>query len=60
MPKWLWIIVLKKIVESRPQASFLPRAEDKGTLPPIPQPSYIKTRAILKELAAAGGGPVPV
>ncbi|KAG0055385.1 hypothetical protein BGZ83_008777 [Gryganskiella cystojenkinii] len=51
MPKWLWVIVVKKMVESRPQASFLPRIEDRGTNPPIPQPSYIKTRAILEQLA---------
>ena len=60
MPKWLWLIVVKKMVLSRPQASFLPHVEDKGTVPPAPQLSYIKTRAILEELAAARAAPTPV
>ncbi|KAG0052697.1 hypothetical protein BGZ83_002216 [Gryganskiella cystojenkinii] len=49
IPKWLWLYFLKKMVQSRPLVSFLPPVEDKGTSPPIPQPSYVKTRAILDQ-----------
>ncbi|KAG0055386.1 hypothetical protein BGZ83_008778 [Gryganskiella cystojenkinii] len=60
MPQWLWLILLKKMYSSRPQVSFLPRVEDKGSVPPIPQPSYDKTIVIMEELAAKGKGPMPV
>ncbi|ORY96054.1 hypothetical protein BCR41DRAFT_426765 [Lobosporangium transversale] len=48
MPSWLWSIMLKRMVESRPQVSFLPLVEDKGTVPPKYQPSLQKTLAIRK------------
>ncbi|KAG0043825.1 hypothetical protein BGZ83_011002 [Gryganskiella cystojenkinii] len=47
MPRWLWLIILKKTAVYRPQVAFLPSVEDKGTLPVVPQNSLIKTRAIL-------------
>ncbi|KAI9235735.1 MAG: hypothetical protein BYD32DRAFT_420537 [Podila humilis] len=39
MPAWLNKITLSKMVESRPQLSFLPRAEDNGTIKAMYQPS---------------------
>ncbi|KAG0042623.1 hypothetical protein BGZ83_000243 [Gryganskiella cystojenkinii] len=53
MPEWLWLSILKKSSAQRPQASFLPRVDDKGTLPPAPQPSLIKTSKILASRALA-------
>ncbi|GJJ68600.1 hypothetical protein EMPS_00946 [Entomortierella parvispora] len=53
LPNWVWMMVLKKASAFRPQASFLPLAEDKGTVPPAPQPSLTKTLAILEAAAAA-------
>ncbi|KAG0042625.1 hypothetical protein BGZ83_000245 [Gryganskiella cystojenkinii] len=47
MPLWLWHIVLKKSVQNRPQASFLPLIKDQGTFPAVPQRSLIKTLEIL-------------
>ncbi|KAG0044809.1 hypothetical protein BGZ83_009915 [Gryganskiella cystojenkinii] len=47
MPLWLWMIALRKRVSLRPQASFLPLVESRGTHPPSPQPSLIKTLEIL-------------
>ncbi|KAG0042626.1 hypothetical protein BGZ83_000246 [Gryganskiella cystojenkinii] len=52
LPKWLWLLLLKKKIEYRPQISFLPAVEDLGTVPPAAQPSFIKTRAILQEMKA--------
>ncbi|KAF9897833.1 hypothetical protein BX616_004910 [Lobosporangium transversale] len=48
MPTWLWDILIKRMLESRPQVSFLPLIEDKGTVPPKYQPSLHKTLAIRK------------
>jgi hypothetical protein len=48
MPNWLWIMIMKKATAHRPQASFLPLIEDKGTNPAAPQPSLTKTLEILK------------
>ncbi|KAF9897787.1 hypothetical protein BX616_004987, partial [Lobosporangium transversale] len=53
MPTWLWNILVKRMLESRPQVSFLPLVEDKGTVPPIYQPSLQKTLAIRKAREAA-------
>ncbi|KAF9896848.1 hypothetical protein BX616_006651, partial [Lobosporangium transversale] len=53
MPGWLWNIMLTRMVESRPQVSFLPLIEDIGTVPPKPQPSLEKTLKIHQERAAA-------
>ncbi|GJJ71455.1 hypothetical protein EMPS_03805 [Entomortierella parvispora] len=51
MPHWLWMRILKSEPTDRPQVSFLPLVEDKGTIPPAPQPSLTKT---LEILAATG------
>ncbi|ORZ04545.1 hypothetical protein BCR41DRAFT_425848 [Lobosporangium transversale] len=48
LPTWLWNIMLKRMVESRPQVSFLPLVKDKGTVPPTYQPSLQKTLEIRK------------
>jgi len=50
MPKWLWVLVLKKMVAYRPQASFLDHAEDTGTVRPIGQPSLEKTKTLIEAL----------
>ncbi|KAF8941151.1 hypothetical protein EDD21DRAFT_363021 [Dissophora ornata] len=39
MPTWLWEKSLAKMFGYRPQASFMPKAEDNGQVPPLPQPS---------------------
>ncbi|KFH66033.1 hypothetical protein MVEG_08134 [Podila verticillata NRRL 6337] len=51
IPYWLWRKMLVKMSLSRPQVSFLPLAEDKGTLTPKYQPSLQKTLEILKRRA---------
>ncbi|KAF9391886.1 hypothetical protein CPC16_003799 [Podila verticillata] len=52
---WLPASVFRKIIIKmslvRPQASFLPLIEDKGTLEKVPQPSLIKTLPILEARA---------
>ncbi|KAF9896495.1 hypothetical protein BX616_007332, partial [Lobosporangium transversale] len=48
LPTWLWNIMLRRMMESRPQVSILPLVEDKGTVPPMYQPSLQKTLAIRK------------
>ncbi|KAG0341248.1 hypothetical protein BG004_006103 [Podila humilis] len=48
MPKWLWKSILIKSAQARPQASYLPLEEDKGTVPPIGQPSLEKTLPIFQ------------
>jgi len=50
MPKWLWMMVLKRLVAYRPQASFLDLVPDKGTYPAIPQPSLTKTKLLIEAL----------
>ncbi|KAF9084683.1 hypothetical protein BGX29_002422 [Mortierella sp. GBA35] len=40
IPLWLWRVVFAKMVANRPQASFLPHVEDKGTVKPSYQRSY--------------------
>lgn len=52
MPRWLMKLVLIKMVSARPQVSFLPLVEDKGSIPPKYQLSLEKTLPILKERAA--------
>ena len=51
MPKWLWMIVLRKMVAYRPQVSFLSHVEDTGSTRPSAQPSLIRTRILLEMLA---------
>ncbi|KAF9405038.1 hypothetical protein BGZ76_006714 [Entomortierella beljakovae] len=38
MPRWLWLLARSKVFCNRPQISFLPRADDKGTSKPHFQP----------------------
>ncbi|KAF9316722.1 hypothetical protein BG003_001633 [Podila horticola] len=42
MPPWLNKIAMAKLVVARPQANFLPRAEDKGTVKAKHQPSLYR------------------
>ncbi|KFH63684.1 hypothetical protein MVEG_10377 [Podila verticillata NRRL 6337] len=51
IPSWLWKRIVAKSVLARPQASFLPLVEDKGTKPAIRQPSLYKTLPILEKRA---------
>ncbi|KFH66063.1 hypothetical protein MVEG_08164 [Podila verticillata NRRL 6337] len=52
LPAWLWRkLVIKNIIASRPQASFLPLVHDSAKVKPLPQPSLHKTLAINKGLA---------
>lgn len=46
-------MIMKKATAHRPQASFLPLIEDKGTSPAAPQPSLTKTLEILKSQGRA-------
>ncbi|KAG0264609.1 hypothetical protein BG011_006455 [Mortierella polycephala] len=48
MPYWLWRMVLVKNASVRPQVSFLPPIEDKGTVKAQYQPSYHKTLDIIR------------
>ncbi|KAG0019607.1 hypothetical protein BGZ81_009672 [Podila clonocystis] len=52
LPLWLQRRILIKATETRPQVSFLPLVEDKGTVKPIYQASLQKTLAILKKRSA--------
>ncbi|KAF9214463.1 hypothetical protein BGZ59_003640 [Podila verticillata] len=52
LPQWLLRLVVTKMVAARPQVSFLPLVEDKGSKKPIYQPSLEKTLAIHKARAA--------
>ncbi|KAG0017038.1 hypothetical protein BGZ81_010939 [Podila clonocystis] len=45
MPTWLNKITMGKMVVNRPQLSFLPRAEDKGTIKALKQPSLLHKTA---------------
>ncbi|KAG0090463.1 hypothetical protein BGZ93_007368 [Podila epicladia] len=51
LPRFLWRKILIKRCSVRPQLSFLPLVEDKGTAPPIYQASLHKTLEILKRRA---------
>ncbi|KAG0076294.1 hypothetical protein BGZ93_003993 [Podila epicladia] len=50
-PVWLWKRMFIKAIKARPQVSFLPLVEDKGTVPPMRQPSLYKTLALLEKRA---------
>ncbi|KAF9428633.1 hypothetical protein BGZ94_001656 [Podila epigama] len=52
-PAWLWRRIMTKRTAARPQASFLPLVEDKGTSKPQYQPSLHKTLEILEKRKAA-------
>ncbi|KAF9276730.1 hypothetical protein BGZ74_003549, partial [Mortierella antarctica] len=49
LPPWLWKQMVIKTLKARPQASFLPLVEDKGTVPPTRQPSLYKTLPLLEK-----------
>jgi len=49
MPKWLWHIVISKMIINRPQVGFIPPVEDRGTLPPKVSPSTEKARAMFNK-----------
>lgn len=49
MPQWLNTKILTRTLSNRSQVSFLPLAEDKGTIRPLYQPSLVKTSKILEE-----------
>lgn len=53
MPMWVWTMILKKMSLQRPQISFLPRVEDRGTVPAAAQPSFIHTQGILEQTQGA-------
>ncbi|KAF9383018.1 hypothetical protein CPC16_009091 [Podila verticillata] len=55
IPAWLWRKVVVKMSIQRPQLSFLPLVEDKGTAEAAFQPSLHKTLAILKERESGNG-----
>jgi len=44
LPKWIWLMTLRKLASNRPQVAFLPLVEDKGSVKPVSQPSLSKTR----------------
>ncbi|KAF9357706.1 hypothetical protein BGX34_009263 [Mortierella sp. NVP85] len=44
LPKWIWLMTLRKLASNRPQVAFLPLVEDKGNVKPVSQPSLSKTR----------------
>ncbi|KAF9213490.1 hypothetical protein BGZ59_005277 [Podila verticillata] len=50
-PDWLWRQLKISVSRSRPQVSFLPLVEDKGSVKLLHQPSLHKTLAINKERA---------
>ncbi|KAF9321205.1 hypothetical protein BG003_003029 [Podila horticola] len=51
LPTSVWNRIVFQMARSRPQASFLPLVEEKGTLELAPQPSLTKTLPILKKQA---------
>ncbi|KAG9319893.1 hypothetical protein KVV02_003257 [Mortierella alpina] len=40
LPKWIWYRALDRLYEYRPQVSFLPKVDDRGEVPPLPQSYY--------------------
>ncbi|OAQ29943.1 hypothetical protein K457DRAFT_18791 [Linnemannia elongata AG-77] len=48
MPMWLWRLSLKKMVQYRPQAGFLPNIPLQGSVVPIVSPSEQKARALFE------------
>ncbi|KAG0376313.1 hypothetical protein BGX24_007928, partial [Mortierella sp. AD032] len=53
MPQWLNTKILARTLSNRSQVSFLPLAEDKGSVRPLYQPSLVKTMKILEKRAAS-------
>ncbi|KAF9905577.1 hypothetical protein EC991_001538 [Linnemannia zychae] len=45
MPSWLWKKVIASNFKARPQVGFLPEIENKGTVPPVDSPSFLKAKA---------------
>ncbi|KAG0282477.1 hypothetical protein BGZ96_000437 [Linnemannia gamsii] len=52
MPLFLWKKFVRKLVLNRPQAGFLPPADDRGTAPPNVSPSSEKARLVFERRAA--------
>lgn len=52
MPRWVLRLILVKLIETRPQVSFLPFVEDTGSSKPTYQSSLEKDLTIHKERAA--------
>ncbi|KAF9374045.1 hypothetical protein CPC16_001521, partial [Podila verticillata] len=50
MPAWMWHMMIVRLAAARPQVSFLPLVEDKGTKKVQPQPSLFKTLALREAL----------
>ncbi|KAF9154181.1 hypothetical protein BG015_001638 [Linnemannia schmuckeri] len=53
LPEFLWRKFVRKLVLNRPQASFLPQAEDRGTATPNVSASSEKARVVFERRAAA-------
>lgn len=53
LPEFLWRKFVKKLVLNRPQAGFVPPAEDRGTAPPNVSPSSEKARVVFEKRVAA-------
>ncbi|KAH7056139.1 hypothetical protein BKA57DRAFT_449880 [Linnemannia elongata] len=51
LPEFLWRKFVRKLVLNRPQASFLPLAEDRGTAAPNVSPSSEKARVVFERRA---------
>lgn len=51
IPEFLHRKVLVKLMEDRPQLSFLPYAKDEGTVPAMSQHSLLHTGWILESMA---------
>ncbi|KAH7056221.1 hypothetical protein BKA57DRAFT_450106 [Linnemannia elongata] len=49
MPMWLWRLSLKKMVQYRPQAGFLPNIPLQGSVVPIVSPSEQKARTLFEK-----------
>lgn len=60
LPKWMKEKYANTAIVCRPQVSFLPLVEDKGTVKTAPQPSLEKTLLILKKRKEANKETVAV
>lgn len=52
LPEFLWRKFVRNLVLNRPQAGFLPRAEDRGTALPNVSPSSVKAKAAFEKRVA--------
>jgi hypothetical protein len=60
LPKWMKEKYAHNTITCRPQVSFLPLVEDKGSIKTAPQPSLEKTLLILKKRKEANRESVAV